>query len=529
MALRSGRAVAFLGVILVLAQAWPVAAYGPSIHIRESMKFQELNRQFPQTGLQHDPAYLDQFVWELRLGAIWPDLGRVIVSHPVPPKGFPRGAVNVDEGMVDPHNRHFNMFMMQQGLSEYPNNPWKVAFGLGNLCHNTGDGVSQSMLVPHMSVRGRMGPLDLTTVEEHGVPDGADEDFIEGAMEFVHPAPGVYADMTKHFILDPVGQAELGNITYWYLDQYFSYFHLPRAMMPRNDDVLDLVIKLLEGLPLSLLQPIAKIAYQWLESNFSLAVLAQLPVHWDEVTRLLLSPVMTPAFWQLYYTEGFFTYSPTALLTFRDGEWFWDELPNWSPYIMQMGATLAFNVYNPTVLEPEDAIFPLNWCWQDEDTGACVRSVSASKLPTRIRLSTRVFQVPGRTKVPTDPTITLRIRADMGDHVALGGKVIAAASFDVASDIWDFNATTPSAPIYRPTTLTVDFSAADLAPFLGQLKGLHGELVHGSASAALPFFTSDWEGCYVPGVAAHVNLQLPVYDYYGAYRTPQLYSLAVNA
>ena len=445
---------ALVFVALTASLAFP---YGPSIHMREASTYVTLSyRVGPLPGPEHDPVLLETQKWFLWLGSIWPDIARLLTDKR---SGGP-GLVDVDEGVVDPHNRHFNRYLLEEALAVYPAEPWRVAFAVGCLIHNTGDMISQDMLTQHMAVRAGTGEMDVIPGSFDTHAGGEVEGLIEGGLEIMEPALWTYVVMADRFLGTPEGQADLLMVLDYYMPEYEAYFGLPPGSAGRAG-ALGRAEAILGDLPGSLTAD---------------PVDAGRAIDWDEMLRILSGPAGTQPFWDLYYTEYYFLLSPVIMLSYESGQAYFDNYPNWDSKMMKSGMIQSLNGFLPGRLAEEDGRFLSELRWVDDDTGLSVTRIDALAPPSTVTLTVKLYEALGHT--PREDVVSLRVRED-----SAAGTVVQSASADVGMELWDVNDVTPR-------TLSVTF---DPAPAIAAgASGFFAELAHGTDPAGLPYFTTDW-------------------------------------
>ena len=453
-------------ILAVGIAAWPAQAYGPSTHMREAEHYIEILQAKTLPDPHHDPQLLENDIWMLRLGSIWPDLAGPIF----------KSTRKVDEHYVNPHNRHLNIYMLEQALAQYPTDPWKVAFAVGCLLHNTGDLVSQDMFTQHLAARAWTGELNVF----NGIMDdhvgGENEGLVEAGLEIAFPALDLYLDMADHFILDPDGRARLQE-TYDFFAQIWDDFFADPAAAPEPEGFDHVIWELADLRRIVIPEGVTAVQLSGLALGLAETHSAgKSLINWGELVRMLSGPLATPGFFDMYYDEGYFDLSPTIMLTFEPGQGCFDYLPNWSSKIMRSGSIISLNSYLPDHLAYEDGIFIYDQKWISTNTGEPVFFVDATAASEPVTLIMKVFMIPGRT--PTDDVVTMRIREDTPER-----QVVAAVSGNVYMDAFE-----PGT--YVPITLSVGFTPAES---IGRnARGFFAELAHGEDPEALPFFTTDW-------------------------------------
>ena len=461
-----------LGLFIVVLSAPFVHAYGPSIHMREAGTYAALCHLIPLPGPEHDPVLLESNIWFLRLGSIWPDIARIITKEG--DDAF--GPVDVDEGLVDPHNRHFNRYLLEQALTVYPDDPWKVALSVGCLVHNTGDLVAQDMLTQHMAVRAYTGEMDVIPGSFDTHAGGEVEGLVEGGLEFTQPAWWLYIVMLQHFIGSPEGQAELSMVLTYYLQEYEDYFDLPG--LPSPGEALPMVEEMLSDMPWSIPAGPGRVrSYPF--GKMGPAVASQTDdrgIDWFEVSRILQGPASAQEFWDIYYSEFYYLFSPMIMLTFESGQGYFDHYPNWNSKMMKSGMIQSLNHYLPEQLAQEDGRFLMDLQWIDDDTGLSIQSIDSGHPPSGITLTGTFYEVPGRTQA--EDVVSLRVRAD-----SVEGELVTWATADVGMDLWDFKNVSP-----RTTSVTFD-----PAPSVAEgAAGFFAEIAHGADPEGQYYFTTDW-------------------------------------
>lgn len=460
---------AIIFTLAFLALAATAQAYGPSIHMREADYYVALCELNPLPYPQHNADLLRRQIMMLRLGAIWPDIARVLVDLDDAPG-------KVDENMVDPHNRHFNSYLLDDALALYPQQQWKLAFALGNLMHNAGDIVAQDMLVQHLAVRGRIGELDVVVGYFDDYPAGEVETFIEGALEFMEPAFDIYREMVDHFLLNEDGRRRLLEVTNFYLAMYEDYFGVRVKMSPQRAAKW-VAYFLADPRRIPATHHGGEALYRFALSGCADPTpLADLSIDWDELLRLLGGPAITPAYWDTYYDEGYYLLPPTILLTFANGQGYYDVFPNWSAKMMKSGVIQSLANYLPDQMTVEDGRFVMDMNWYPNDALVSITSIEAVSPPATVTLQVVLYDVPGRSS--TENTVTLRVREDSDD-----ATLVASASADVHVDPWTYD-------VNAPTTLSVEFAPA--ASIANGATGFIAELALGDDPQALPYFTTDW-------------------------------------
>lgn len=458
--------ISLLSLLLLTTAHIPAFAFGPSIHMREADHYITYLEQHPQGGIEHNPDYLRTYRAELRLGSIWPDIARVVTDK--------AGSRNVDQGLVDPHNRHFNYFLLEDALDSYPNDPWKVAFALGNLIHNVGDIIAQDMLSQHMGVRAHLGGLDIFVgfFDDHA--GGEVEALIEGGYEFVRPALYIYNDMASHFIFDTDGRTRLLEAYNYYITKWDEFFGANKAASREGfEEVVYILSDIKNNFPANSGSPEM---YRFAASGFSELSVAAISIDWDEVIRLLTGPVITAQWWDIYYDEGYFDLSSFIISGFEEGQGYFDHFPNWSAKMMKSGCIQALSYYLPGDLTVEDGRFLSDLYWTDDDSGQTITSIDADTPPSSVTIVATFYDVLGRTL--TNDDVTLVVRAD-----SPGQETVAYATADVGVDPMSYDVNTL-------TSMSVTFDPA--ASIANGASGYFVELINGDDQTAVPYFTTDW-------------------------------------
>lgn len=432
-------------------------AYGPSTHMREADYYISLCETNPMPGPEHNPDLLRRNRFYLWLGSIWPDIARVIMDKD-----------KVDEGLNDPHNRHLNYFLLQDALSTYPADEWKVAFAVGCLLHNTGDLVAQDMICQRMGVEAHLGEMDVFP----GIADATGsevEGLIEGGMEFIFPALWLYTGMFSHFFLDLDGLADLSEVHAYYQTIWNDFF-----TKEFKGSFTDLLVAIDDFNPNH---------YAWsqmtgLESfwNDLATGKASFTVDWSEFISVMVSAVLNPDFWNIYYDEGYFELSPTIMLTFEPGQGYFDHFPNWSSNMKKAGVINSLAYYLPGILEEDNGRFVWDLYWTNDDNGQKITSINTGASPSSITLTVVFWDVPGRSS--TEDTVTIRVRED-----SPSSNILAIFSGDVGIDPWTYDVNDPA---------SLSFSFDPSGAIGGDAAGLIVEIANGIDPAALPFFTTDW-------------------------------------
>ncbi|NLH49083.1 MAG: hypothetical protein GX444_10820 [Myxococcales bacterium] len=453
-----------------VAAAAPVWAYGPSTHMREADYFINLCELHPQPGIEYDADLLRRERAYLLLGALWPDVGRVITAD-----AFAR---KVDENSVDPHNRHFVSWMLDGALAAYPDHPERVVFAIGNLMHCAGDATAQGMLTEHMSVVWKLGEMDVLTGTMDDHPGGENEAVLEGGLEIMEPRFDLYADLIEDFIATESGRQELLTIISDYLALYDEYFSPDRVIDPLA--AFRTVENALTDLPANFptCSPNAPRAIvDWARSGFTdFAALGEKGLDTDELLRVIGNGILNKAEWDRYYDEGFFAYSPTMLLTFGEGQPFYDLFPNWSTPQMKSGVVDSLAAYLPAALAVEDGRFLLEMSWFENDALVPVTSIDAASPPATVTLHLVYYDTPGRSVTATP--LLVRVREDSPDAFT-----VVEAVADTVLDPWAYD-------IDGPAEVNVGFDPA--SAIANGAAGFILELIDGEDAAAPPFFTTDW-------------------------------------
>jgi hypothetical protein len=456
--------VVFLATVLVSASAF---ASGPSMHMREADRFITVLELQPEAGITYEPDFLRRDRRFLILGSIWPDIGRVL------PRA--QSGQKVDEGLVDPHNRHFVEFMLADALADYEASPWKVPFALGNLAHCTSDAVTQGLLVEHQAVRAGLGELDVVVGYGDDHPGGENEVLIEGGMEFMEPAFDYYVEMVQDFTLSIHGIGELAAAVTFFEQEWHAYFGGDDAA-----DGLPVVLDALTDFP-NHFPPCAPHApaplVRFARSGFlDLDALGDLSIDWAELARLLAGPAGNRAFWDDYYNEGFYQLTPTLLRTFQDGQPFFDDFPNWLALMMKSGVIQSLNQYLPDMPAGDDGRFIMALEWLPDDSTTPITSIDAASPPATVTLRVVFYETLGRTA--SGDVATLRVREDSADAPAL-----ASAAGNVHVDPWQFDQ-------IGPPQLEVSFDPS--VAIADGAAGLFAELAYGDDPDAPAYFTTNW-------------------------------------
>lgn len=455
----------------LLLAAGLVQAYGPSIHMREADQFLTLCETNFRPGVQFDPDYLRHQRSYLLLGALWPDVGRLITDS--------REMNKVDETSVDPHNRHFVTWLLADALASYPEDEWKVAFAMGNLMHCAGDAVAQDMLTAHMAVQWHLGEMDVAVGVMDDHPAGENEALLEGGLEIMEPMFSYYLEQIEDFILSQ-GLGDLLAIIDYYLTKYQEYFGVEAAFS--TAEAANLVIASFVDFPMNFppCSPNAPMPLvQFARSGFrDFDYLLKLELDTDELLRVIGNGILDKQTWDLYYDEEFFTLAPTALLDFQQGQGFFDNFPNWSAGGMKSGVMQSLAGYLPDLLEEENGRFLLDLAWYADDSTTPITSIDATAPPATVRLEIVIFDTLGRAY--TEDDVAVRIREDSSE-----ATVAAAAVFsDVSVDPWEYAGTT------MPVRLTLEGDPSDA--IATGATGLIAELIRGDDPEGLPYFSTDW-------------------------------------
>jgi hypothetical protein len=507
--------------------------FGPSIHMREADRYIELCEGSPNTLPYRNATFLYEYHWEFRLGAVWPDVARVLIqfAESAAQKKMHEMDLTVDEGSVDPHNRHFNSYMLRNAMETYPTDAWKVALSAGCLMHCSGDLVAQSMLVPHLSVRGGVGALNAIEGIDEDAADGMLEDFIEGGLEIVFPDLSLYLGLADAFLVHKDGRKLLEDVITFYFEQYDEYFklHILEDLKEKWDDILqeieNIIHHLIHGEWISASHP--RETRQLLniligdpvkpKSHHQMDAESNVRINWKEVDRLLHSPIVHHSWWNAYFSEGFHDLSAAIMMSFEDGQGYYDNIPNWSATVMRGGVlnALAQFVEGNLTMEVEDGVFVLDMRWTDVQSHKSIRAISKSNPPPSVDLDVVLFSVPGR-KASTETDFTMRVRCNYGGE----SQIIQSVPFTFTVDPLDVAS-------YDPVTVSLQFDPSAAAES-SSCDGFTMELAHGNdnSSRRPPYFTTKWE-TYTENVASRVFLDEPVYASYGTYSSPQLYSLRV--
>jgi hypothetical protein len=457
-----------LALAMVLVVSSVAQAYGPSIHMREGDRYIELCETAGLPGPEHDPILLNEQRRFVLLGSIFPDIARVLEDSLV-------ASGKIDETVVDPHNRHFNYFLLQDALDNfYPNEPWKVAFAAGCLIHNTGDLVAQGMLTQHMAVRGWTGEMDVFPGSFDDHPGGEIEALVEGGLEFKQPAFEYYLGMAAIFLISSQGRAELSAAVDYYMTAYAGYFGLSVASKRSAvAKVRYILADIANRIPYHGSSPAM---YEFARSGFTRIPASAALIDAAELQRVLQGPAGTQEFWDIYFDEGYYDLSPTIMLGFEPGQGYFDLFPNWNGRMMQSGANLSLNHYLPKTLAPEDGRFLWNLTWKNDDTGQGVTSISATAPPSSVTVELTFYDVPGRTQ--RSDYVTLAVRSD-----DKAGAMVVWESAEVGVDPWTYD-------VNDMTSFSVTF---DPGPAVAAgTKGFFVELYHGTAPVVARYFTTDW-------------------------------------
>ena len=490
-------------LILLGGLASPALAYGPSIHMRELERFITMSELQPPATAAFSPDLLRRQWRYLMLGAFWPDLARLLVNA--------RRDDGVDENLVDPHNRHFVMWLLDNALAQPPENEWQVAFAQGNLGHCAGDSVSQDMFVEYEAVVAHFGAMDILPSMAAGAPDGLNEDLVEGGLEFMEPALSYYLVMVDDFLTTDAGRQELSTVLTFYLAAYHEYF--PNARVLDADRALPLVLDALADFPRRF-PPCAPRGSPALR-NFARGGfrdrgrLAGGAVDWQELTRFLTGPAITQAFWDRYYDEGYFDFSPTMLLTFADGQPFFDDFPNWSEPLMRASVLQSLAYYLPGRLTPNRGRFLFDLGWFPDGANSPVTSIDAAAPPVQIVLTATFIDSLDAASV--SPWVTLVVRED-----SAAATVVASATGDVANDPHFYN-------VNPPRTLSVAF---DPAPSIAAgANGFFAELHEGKDPGGPLDLTTNWDiYTQITGIDMTQDVYTSQYAVYGQWP----YSLQID-
>jgi hypothetical protein len=383
---------------------------------------------------------------------------------------------DVDEESVDPHNRHFATWLMNGAAGDESK---LFVFAMGNLVHCAGDATSQGMLVQHLAVRAHLGEMDVVVGVMDDHPGGENEALVEGGLEFMLPAFDYYLEMLDEFVLSPAGFAELLDITAFYLDKYEEYF----GLAVDRDRVEATLRSAFRDFPRDF--PPCSPRAPWPLVRFArsgfrdVGALAEVSIDWNELLRVL-GPILSPAFWNTYYDEEFFDYSATMLLGFENGQAFFDWFPNWSPGMMKSSVIQSLAYYLPGELQTEDGLFLRDLIWYDPSgAGDPLTEIDATNPPDSLTIALGLYVVPGRTSA--EQTITVRVREDSPE-----APVVAQATFEFATDPWEYAGDEPVTPVVGPTF--------DPQPSIAVgAGGFFAELVRGDDPNGPAYFTTNWE------------------------------------
>jgi len=465
---KGGWMLILAGLLLITGTA---RAYGPSIHMREADHFLTLCESDFHAGVQYDPDYLRHQRRYLLLGALWPDLGRVITKHDE--------ATKVDETSVDPHNRHFVTWLLEDALATYPDDEWKVAFAMGNLMHCAGDAVAQNMLTEHMAVQWQLGEMDVVVglMDDH--PGGENEAVLEGGLEIMEPMLSYYLEQIEDFLLPP-NLSNLLEIVDYYLGKYTEYFGIASVYSPE-----EAAMSLLPSFadfpmnfpPCSPRAPLPLV--QFARSGFTdFDYLFKMEIDTDELLRVIGNGLLEKENWDRYYDEGFFALAADALADFQTGQGLFDDFPNWSAAAMRSGVIQSLAAYLPDDLTVENGRFLLSLAWYPNDAVTPITSIDASAPPATVSLEIVLFETPGRASAAD--AMALRVRED-----SPAATVVAAAVFEeISIDPWEYLGTT------SPLRLTMDFDPS--GAIAHGATGFIAELISGDDAESLPYFSTDW-------------------------------------
>ncbi|MDP8223974.1 MAG: hypothetical protein P9L99_11490 [Candidatus Lernaella stagnicola] len=491
-------------LVLLLGSVSVATAYGPSTHMREADHFLTLCELQPQAGVQYDADFLRRHRRDLLLGSIWPDIGRVLTDKAVLGK--------VDENSVDPHNRHFVTWLLNEALTDYPADEWRVAFAIGNHMHCAGDATAQDMLTQHMAVVWGLGEMDAITGTMDNHPGGENEAVLEGGLEFMEPAFSYYFELVDEFITSPGGLARLTQIVSYYLDRYAEYFSLEVDYEP--DALVGLIVDAFSDYPHNF-PPCSANAQpevlRWARSGFDNAQWAGAKgIDWDELGRVINNGLLEKDTWDRYFTEGFFAFSPQMMLDYHEGQGWYDYFPNWSAKAMKSGSIQSLSRALPQVLVPEDGRFLLDMNWYENDSTTPITSIDAASPPATVTLSLVLFDSHGRFL--DDDSLMIRVREDSLDQTEVALQLFD----DVSVDPWTYD-------VNGPLQVEVDF---DPSPAITNgATGLIVELIHGESSTGRPYFTTDWSVYeQIEGIDLTKDAYTLQYSTYGHWP----YSLRIN-
>jgi hypothetical protein len=454
---------------LVTLVAGLAYAYGPSTHMREADHFLTMTELHPQDGMTRDPDFLRRHRQYLLLGAIWPDVARVITEQ---------DAGKVDENSVDPHNRHFVSWYLEQMLDQYPDDPWMVAFAVGNHVHCAGDATAQDSLTQHMAVRWKFGELDLLTGTMDDHPGGENEAVLEGGMEIMLPAFDYYLELVDTFLTSPGGLAALTELVGNYLDHYETYFAV-EASMDRETAVArvrEAFVDFPHRFP-----PCDRQAHPgvlaWARAGFTPEAALAKGFDTDELLRAIGNGLLDGDMWALYFTEGFFDLTATMMLDFQEGQGYFDWFPNWSAQAMRSGAIQSLAAYLPGQMVVEDGRFLFGLAWYENDSMVPVTSIDATSPPATVTLAVTYFDTLGRTS--SSDALFMRVREDSDDQTLIDADIFE----EVNIDPWTYD-------VNGPVTLQLTF---DPSPAIAaSATGIVAEIGPGDNNTGLPFLSTDW-------------------------------------
>jgi hypothetical protein len=457
-------------LLLALWLSRAALAYGPATHINEAERYLELLHASPLPGLKGDEASLSQRqnLLYFKLGSIFPDIARELPGT-----------------YFEPHEPRFTYFLFDSAARETPDEPWKVAFGLGNLAHSSSDMAAQDFVTQYFTVAAHLGELNTIEGEMDTHPGGENEAFVEIGIELAYFEPREYLQMARFFALPPLGAARLKKVIDYYFTMAARYYGEPSQPQSAfdRDENFRAGNRIMTNLPYSLWDhnPI----WRWLARTQDLALmsdpakppaLADYSLNRAEIRRLLRGPGFPLRKFFRRYQEYFRDLGPTILREIEPGNHWYEDWKTWDPNMMKSAALESLNYYLPTIYSVTRGDFVADMAFRNEATNELLVAITSDAAPLRIVATAEIYSATASTQ-----TMTIRVRQDAPGNDYNHDTIVASATQSVSTDPFQYGQK-------KRDILQVVFEPG---PYLATAEGFYLELVADGEEKA--FFTSTFE------------------------------------